>query len=117
MSKTITLPSGATVKMRDPESLLKKDRDTVSKIASEAQGELMQAVAMQDGFIAVSVLEWSFDLVPPSIRIASLGELTPKDYDALAVEALKAAEYLFPSVNETEENKNDPKADTANSND
>jgi hypothetical protein len=117
MAKEITLPSGATVRMREPETLLKKDRDTVSRIASQAEGELMQAMAMQDGFIAVSVIDWSFDLVPPSIRITSLGELTPKDYDALAAEAMKVADYLFPSVTETEESLNDPKAVTANSND
>ena len=116
MSKEITLPSGATVRMRDPQSLLKKDRDKVSQIASEAKNDLMRAIAMQDGFIVVSVLEWSFDLVPPNIRLESLGELTPKDYDALAEEALKAAEFLFPSVDETKENIDNPKADTANSN-
>jgi hypothetical protein len=116
MSKEITLPSGATVKLRDPESLLKKDRDKIGEISSKAEGEFMQASAMQDGFIAVSVIEWSFDLVPPSIRLASLGELTPKDYDALAEEALKAADYLFPSVQETKENQENPKADSANSN-
>ncbi len=117
MSRTITLPSGATAKLRDPESLLKKDRDTIGAIAGQAEGQFLQASAMQDGFIAVSVIEWSFDLIPPSIRLASLGELTPKDYDALALEALKAADYLFPSMDETEENKENPKADTANSND
>lgn len=117
MAREITLPSGNTVRMREPETLLKKDRDKVSQIASEAEGELMQSIAMQDGFIAVSVIDWSFDLVPPSIRIASLGELTPKDYDALAAEALKVAEYLFPSLTETEESLKDPKVITANSND
>jgi hypothetical protein len=117
MAKEITLPSGATVKLRNPETLLKKDRDKVSEIASKAEGELMQAVAMQDAFIAVSVIEWSFDLVPPSIKITSLGELTPKDYDALAEEAMKAVNYLFPSLDATEENIENPKADTANSND
>lgn len=117
MAREITLPSGATVRLREPQTLLKKDRDTVSRIASEAEGELMQAVAMQDGLIAISVIDWSFDLVPPSIRLTSLGELTPKDYDALSVECVKAAEYLFPNMNESEENLNDPKAPTANSND
>lgn len=117
MSKEITLPSGATVRMREPQTLLKKDRDLVSEIASKAEGDLMQSIAMQDGFIAVSVLEWSFDLIPPSVRLTSLGELTPKDYDALSLEAIKAADYLFPNVNQTKENEKDPKVDTANSSD
>lgn len=114
MSKEITLPSGNTVKLRDPESLLKKDRDKVLEIANEHEG-VMQAVAMQDGLIAISVIEWSFDLIPPSIKLTSLGELTPRDYEALSAEALKAQEYLFPSI-ETG-NQDDPKAVSANSND
>lgn len=114
MSKTITLPSGATAKLRDPATLLKKDRDKVMAVAAEQDTEVMQAIAMQDGLIAVSVVEWSFDLIPPAIRIASLGELTLLDYQALANEAVKAQDYLFPNL-ETDK-QDDPKADTANSN-
>lgn len=114
MSKTITLPSGATVEMREPQTLLKKDRDKVLSIASEHEEGLMQAVAMQDGFIAVSVLNWSFDLVPPNIKITSLGELTLVDYQALADEAIKAQDYLFPTIEAG--NQDNPKVDTANSN-
>lgn len=117
MAKEITLPSGATVRMREPETLLIKDRDKVAEIASKAEGEMMQAIAIVHGLIAVSVIEWSLDLVPPSIRIASLGELTPRDYDALSEAVTSAAEYLFPSVAATKENEENPKASTANSND
>ena len=117
MAKEITLPSGATVRMREPETLLIKDRDKVAEIASKAEGEMMQAISIIHGLIAVSVVEWSFDLVPPSIRIASLGELTPRDYDALSEAVAPAAEYLFPSVAATKENEENPKAPTANSND
>ena len=116
MAKVITLPSGNTVKMREPETLLKKDRDKVLEVASESETQIMQAVAMQDGLIAVSVIEWSFDLIPPSIKISSLGELTLKDYEMLSAEALKAQDYLFPSLEANEANQDDPKADTANSN-
>ena len=117
MSKEITLPSGNTVKLRDPKTLLKKDRDKVLSLAGNADNETMQAVAIQDGIIAVSVVEWSFDLVPPSIRIASLGELSPKDYTMLLELTLSAQEYLFPVLEQTEETEKDPKADTANYND
>jgi len=113
MSKVITLPSGATAKMRDPATLLMKDRNKVLSIANEQEG-MMQAVALQNGLIAVMVVEWSFDLIPPAIRIVSLEELTPLDYQALSDEALKAQDYLFPNV--TEGNPDDPKASTANSN-
>jgi hypothetical protein len=114
MSKTITLPSGATAEIREPQTLLKKDRDKVLANASEHTEGLMQAVALQDGLIAVSVLSWSFDLVPPSIKITSLGELSLADYQALADESLKAQEYLFPTLDAG--NQDDPKAPTANFN-
>ena len=114
MSKVITLPSGATVKLRDPATLLMKDRNKVIEVANEQEG-MMQAVALQNGLIAVMVVEWSFDLIPPSIKITSLDELTPLDYNALSEESLKAQDYLFPNL--TEGNQEDPKADTANSND
>ncbi len=117
MSKEITLPSGNTVKLRDPKTLLKKDRDKVLSLAGNADNETMQAVAIQDGIIAVSVVEWSFDLIPPSIRLASLGELTPKDYQALINATANAQEYLFPTLDATEASEQDPKADTANYND
>lgn len=115
MSKEITLPSGATVKLRDPATLLMKDRNKVMEFAGKAENDVEQAIAISDGLIAVMVIEWSFDLIPPSIRHASLGELTPKDYDFLAAQVDEAAQYLFPNL--TTEGKNDPKASTANSND
>lgn len=115
MSKVVTLPSGNTVKLRDPETLLMKDRNKVMEQANKAEGDVMQAVAITNGLIAVSVLEWSFDLIPPNVRIASLDELTPKDYDFLAAQVDKAAMYLFPNL--SEEGKDDPKASTANSSD
>lgn len=117
MSKEITLPSGNTVKLREPKSLLKKDRDTVIEMMSYASNDLMQELKAQDGIVAVSVIEWSFDLIPPSIRLASLGELSPADFDALTKECQAAAEYLFPALFASKETEADPKADTANSND
>lgn len=115
MSKTITLPSGATVKLRDPSTLLMKDRNKIMEIANK-QEDILQALAIQSGIIAVMVVEWSFDLIPPNIRFASLEELTPKDYDALAKYAEEAADYLFPGL-QNDEDKDNPKVSTANSND
>lgn len=114
MSKEITLSSGATVKLRDAESLLVKDRNKVLSVANNEEG-VMQTVALQNGLMAVMILEWSFDLIPPSIRLASLEELKPKDYDELAEAIAYAQDYLFPSISDTEENEKNPKATTANS--
>lgn len=116
MSKEITLPSGNTAKIRDPKTLLKKDRDKVTEIAGRAENEMMRASYIQDGLVAISVIEWSFDLIPPSIRMASLGELTPGDFDALLKACEPAAECLFPDMEASKENEEDPKVITANSN-
>lgn len=117
MSKEITLPSGNTVKLRDFATLLKKDRDKVMETAAKADNDVMRASYIQDGLVAISVVEWSFDLIPPAIRLASLGELTPKDYDALLTECAEAGEYLFPQFDQDGETEKDPKVITANSND
>lgn len=114
MSKEITLPSGHTVKLRDPETLLMKDRNKVMEQAGKAENNVMQAIALQNGIIAVAVVEWSFDLIPPSIRLASLEELNPKDFDVLSKAVDHYPDFLFPNL--TEEGKDDPKASTANSN-
>lgn len=111
MSKTITLPSGATVTLKDPKTLLMKDRNKVLSLANGQEG-VMQAVSLQNGLIAVMVESWSFDLIPPSVKITSLDELTIKDYETLSAEALVAQEYLFPAI--TDEATDNPKVSTAN---
>ena len=113
MSKQIILPSGTSVTLKDPKTLLMKDRNKVLQIANDQDG-IMQAVALQNGLIAVLIQEWSFDLILPSIRIDSLGELTPMDYETLATEAANAQEYLFPNMTKTDASEADPKATTAN---
>lgn len=111
MNKTITLPSGATVELRDPEELLKKDRDKILAWANEHEG-VMRAVAIQDGVIAASIVSWSFDLIPPSVKMTSLGELKPKDYTALIQATEDTLDYLFADFGVSE----DPKVTTANFN-
>lgn len=113
MSKIITLPSGATATIKDPKTLLMKDRNKILSIANGQEG-LMQALSLQNGLISVMVEEWSFDLIPPSIKITSLDELTIKDYEALAAEVLVAQEYLFPTL--SDDGTNDPKVSIGNSN-
>jgi hypothetical protein len=113
MSKIITLPSGATVTMKDPKTLLMKDRNKVLAAAGNQEG-VMQAVALQNGLIAVMVESWSLDFIPPSVNITSLDNLTITDYEALSAEALEAQNYLFPNL--ADDGSNDPKVITANSN-
>ena len=104
MSKIITLPSGNTVTLRDPNTLRVKDRRKVVEAANGQEGLLM-ALSMTDGLIAVLVEAWSFDLLLPSLQLSSLGELTIPDYDALAEEANKAQKVIFTNFSDTPENQ------------
>lgn len=116
MSNKITLPSGATVTLKDPKMLRVKDRKAVLKSSEVEGGDLSRALALGDALVGMMIEDWSFDLPIPSLKIDSLGELEMRDYDAL-VEATKDAQsYLFPSLAETTENETDPKATGANSN-
>jgi hypothetical protein len=117
MSKKVTLPSGATVTLKDPTMLRVKDRKRVLKSAEVEGGDLSKALALGDALISMLIEDWSFDLVIPSVKTDTLDELTMADYDALVEHTKEAQKYLFPSIAETEENEKDPKADTANSND
>jgi hypothetical protein len=116
MSKKVTLPSGATVTLKDPKMLRVKDRKAVLKSSEIEGGDLTRAMALGDALVAMMIEDWSFDLVIPSVKIDTLGELEMRDYDALVDATKEAQSYLFPSLAETTENENDPKAITENSN-
>jgi hypothetical protein len=116
MSKKITLPSGATVTLKDPSSLRVKDRKRVLKSAEVDGGDLSRALALGDALIAMLIEDWSFDFLIPAVKIDNLDELEMKDYDALVDETKEAQKFLFPSLAETPETEADPKAPSGNSN-
>ena len=117
MSKEVKLPSGATVTLKDPATLRVKDRKNVMRSADNAEGgDLTKALALGDALIAMLVESWSFDLIPPSIKLESLDELTMTDYDALVEYTKDAQSYLFPNLAKTPEAEADPKAPGENSN-
>lgn len=117
MSKKITLPSGATVTLKDPSKLRVKDRKNVMTSADNAAGgDLAKALALSDALLAILIEDWSFDLPIPSVKTSSVDELEMKDYDYLVEQTKDAQKTLFPSLADTAENQNDPKATTANSN-
>jgi len=117
MQTNITLPSGATVKLKDPALLRVKDRKKVMKAGDSETGELGKALALGDAIIAMLVEEWSFDLIIPSVKTESLDELEVTDYDALVEATTPAQKILFPSLGKNDVNEADPKAITANSKD
>ena len=116
MSQKITLPSGATVTMKDPALLRVKDRKRVLKTADVEGGDLTRALALGDALIAMLIEDWSLDLLIPSLKIDNLDELEMKDYDALVDATKDAQKFLFPSLGETIENEADPKAPSDNLN-
>lgn len=117
MEKTVTLPSGATVTLRDPKTLRVKDRKKVITTSENAKGgDLSKALALGDALVAMLVREWSFDLIIPSVKIESLDELEMADYDALVEHTKDAQAYLFPSLSDTPENAANPDSPFDNSN-
>jgi hypothetical protein len=115
MSKTITLPSGNTVTLRDPSELRVKDRKKVLAAATGQEG-LLQSMSMLDGLMSILIEKWSFDLIIPSIVLTSLDELTMPDYDAIAAEVTTAQDSLFPALNQTAETEANPDSPFVNSN-
>jgi len=112
MSKEITLPSGATVTLRDPRTLKQKDRAKLYENA-DSSSSLNAGITIMTKLIALLIEEWSFELVLPSGKIESLGELDIPDYDVLNDEAEKALPILWPKLAATTETESDPKAPTA----
>ena len=55
MSKKITLPSGASVTLKDPSLLRVKDRKRVLKSAETEGGDLSKALALGDALIAMLI--------------------------------------------------------------
>jgi len=104
MSKEISLPSGATAKLKEAGDLRQKDRDKLYPILNEATAESASNLAKV--LISILVEEWSFELLPPSVKLESLGELTLGDYDALEKEATAIMPELFPALKDI----TDPKA-------
>jgi hypothetical protein len=115
--KKITLPSGATVTLRDPSALRVKDRKKIYANAGKADEGIMQALSLTDGLLAVLIEDWSLDLIIPSIKIESLDELEMADYDFLVDETKDAQKVLFPALAETEANEKDAESPFGKSND
>lgn len=117
MSKEIKLPSGATAVIRDPKTLKHKDRVAVMTGMTADASDPASAMQLQARFIAVLVESWTLELLPPSVKPESIGELEIADYDRLAEEVNDAMPILFPQLAKTVEAEADPKVITENSND
>jgi hypothetical protein len=117
MAKEVTLPSGATVTLRDPSTIRHKDRKRLFKtLDTVGDGDMSKVFAMGDGLMILLVESWSLDLPVPSVNPESLDEMEIADYDALVEHTKELQKALFPSLADTVENETDPKAPTENSN-
>jgi hypothetical protein len=116
---TITLPSGNTVTLKEVSMLKHRDRARVSQAIKIKDGltSLDEGFTIQDAILSCLIVSWSFELMVPSVKIDSLGELSIEDYDTLSAEADKAGPVLFPDLFKTFEAEQDPKVDTEVSSD
>jgi hypothetical protein len=115
-SSKITLPSGATVTLKDPSTLRVKDRNRVIKAGDGLTGDVSKGIAFNEALLAVIIEDWSFDLIVPSVKPESLEELEIADYDALTKATEDISSILFPTLAKTEKSEADPKVPTESSN-
>jgi hypothetical protein len=107
MSKKVTLPSGATATIKDPNTLRVKDRNRVIKAGDGLTGDIAKGLAFSEALVATIIEDWSFDLIIPSVKPESLEELEIADYDALVKASEEISKVLFPALADTPENKKD----------
>ena len=115
MSRKITLPSGATVTLKEAAELKVKDRNRIM-LAGDEDSNAAKGIAIGNALLAAIIEDWSFDLMIPSIKVDSIEELSIPDYTALMKETDNLTKELFPDISDTMENADDPKAITEHSN-
>ena len=115
MSRKITLPSGATVTIKDASELKVKDRNRIM-LAGDEGSQAAKGIAIGNALLTAIVEDWSYDLLIPSVKEDTIDELPIPDYVALMKETDNLTKELFPDLNDTVENSLDPKVTTENSN-
>jgi hypothetical protein len=115
MSKKITLPSGATVTLKDAGDLKVKDRNRIM-LAGNKDTEAEKGIAIGNALLAAIIEDWSYDLLIPSVKEETIEDLPIPDYVALMKETEDLTKDLFPDLNDTDENKLNPDSPLENSN-
>jgi hypothetical protein len=108
MSKVIKLPSGATATIKDAKTLKQGDRKKIMILAGSEENQVTVGLKIVDTLLSILIEEWSLDLVPPSVKIDSLDQLSIDDYDVLAKEAEEAQKSIWPKFDEAGD-QNSPK--------
>jgi hypothetical protein len=107
MSKKITLSSGATVTIKDSESLKVKDRNRVMR-AGDNKFESEKNIAILNALLVTIIEEWSYDFLIPSVKEDSIEELPIKDYVELMKVTDNLVKELFPEIADTDKNRLNP---------
>jgi hypothetical protein len=107
MSKKITLPSGATVTLKEADGLKVKDRKRLM-LAGDIESKAERGIAIGNAMLATLIEDWSYDLLIPSVKEDSIDELTIPDYVALMKETDSLIKEIFPDFEDTDENRANP---------
>ena len=115
MSKKITLISGATVTIKDAADLKVKDRNRIMR-AGDKDTSAEKGIAIGNALLSTIIVEWSYDLMVPSVKEDSIEELPIKDYVELMKQTEDLIKDLFPDLADTDKNKLNPDSPLDNSN-
>jgi len=116
MSRKISLPSGATVTVKDSTELKVKDRNRIMR-AGDKDTDAEKGIAIGNALLAAIIEDWSYDLLIPSVKEDSIEELPIPDYVVLMKETDTLTKELFPDLKDTDENRSNPDSPLENSND
>ena len=103
----LTLPSGATITLKDPSTLKVKDRNRIMK-AGDGGSAAERGIAISNALIAAIVEDWSYDLLIPSVKEDSIEELPIPDYSLLVKQTENYIKAIFPELQDTDLNRLNP---------
>jgi hypothetical protein len=93
----VTLPSGAWVQLRDPQTLRRGDKQKALRAVNDTEGgDVGAALDLINGLLAVLIIDWSYPFPVPSETPASLDLVPLEDDDALSEAVEPARVLLFP---------------------
>ena len=107
MSKKLTLPSGATVTIKDGADLKVKDRNRIMRAGDKAT-DAERGISIGNALLTAIIEDWSYEFLIPSVREDSIDELPIPDYVALMKETDNLTKDLFPDLSDTDENRLNP---------
>ncbi|MFE5037161.1 hypothetical protein [Streptomyces sp. NPDC056683] len=96
-TERVTLPSGAWVQLRDPQTLRRGDKQRAMRAVQDDGGDLSQALDLINGLLRVLIIDWSYEFPIPDQTPASLDLIPLEDDDALSEAVEESRKLLFPA--------------------